>query len=95
MEPEKKTRARTTVVAKKKGSSSTAKAGGTKKAARAQDAGRPAFITEEERRGLIAEAAFLAAERRSFQGGSAEQDWIEAAAEIDARLLRRKQSNNT
>ncbi len=95
MEPGKKTRTRTTAVAREKGALSTAKAGGTKKTAGAQDAGRPAFIAEEDRRRLIAEAAYLAAERRSFQGGSAEQDWIEAEAEIDATLLRHKQSNNT
>lgn len=45
-------------------------------------------ITEDERRRLIAEAAYRRAERRGFRGGNAQSDWLEAEAEIDAKLLR-------
>lgn len=45
-------------------------------------------LTAEQRHDLIAKAAYLRAERRGFQGGSPEQDWLEAEAEIDASLLR-------
>ena len=95
MKLEKRTSSRTTAAATKKGASSSAKAGQTKKAVGAGDAARCAFITEKERRSLIAQAAYLAAARRSFQGGSPEKDWLEAEAEIDARLLRCEQSNNS
>jgi hypothetical protein len=40
----------------------------------------------EERHRLIAEEAYLRAERRGFDGGSPEQDWLEAEAAVDARL---------
>lgn len=40
----------------------------------------------ELRRQWIAEAAYYIAERRGFEGGSAEDDWRQAEAEID-RLL--------
>jgi hypothetical protein len=42
-------------------------------------------ITSEQRRQMIAEAAYLRAERRGF-GGDAVRDWCEAEAEVDARL---------
>jgi hypothetical protein len=45
-------------------------------------------IDEEERRQMIAQAAYLRAEARAFQGGSAEEDWLAAEAEIDAQLHR-------
>lgn len=40
-----------------------------------------------ERQRLIAEAAYLKAERRGFAGGDPEQDWNEAEAEVDQLLL--------
>jgi hypothetical protein len=43
-------------------------------------------VTPEQREAMIREAAYFCAQRRGFKGGSAEQDWREAAAEID-RLL--------
>lgn len=43
-------------------------------------------VSAEERRRLIAEAAYFKAERRGFPEGSALEDWIEAEAEIDALL---------
>ncbi len=39
------------------------------------------------RRTLIAETAYLRAERRGFTGGNPEQDWLEAETEIDCLLL--------
>jgi hypothetical protein len=43
-------------------------------------------INPEERRRLIAEAAYLRAEQRGFVGGSPEQDWLDAEAEVDRAL---------
>ncbi len=45
-----------------------------------------AAVGDEERRRMIAEAAYYKAERRGFAAGHDEQDWLEACAEIDARL---------
>jgi hypothetical protein len=42
----------------------------------------------DQRRQMIAEAAYFKAERRGFNGGDAVRDWCEAEAEIDARLRR-------
>ena len=44
-------------------------------------------VTAEEREHMIAEAAYYLAERRDFQGGDPIQDWLEAEAEIDHRLM--------
>ena len=45
-------------------------------------------ISEEVRRGMIAEAAYLRAERRGFTGGHEQEreDWLAAEAEVDALL---------
>jgi hypothetical protein len=51
--------------------------------AQAPHGSNPALGAEQRRR-LIAEAAYYLAERRGFQGGSPEQDWLEAEARIDA-----------
>ena len=42
----------------------------------------------DDRRRMIAESAYLRAERRGFVSGSAEQDWLEAEMEIDQLLLK-------
>ena len=47
-----------------------------------------AGVGTDERQHLIAEVAYLKAERRSFVGGDPEQDWKEAEAEVDRLLLR-------
>jgi Protein of unknown function (DUF2934) len=44
-------------------------------------------VSEEARRAMIAEAAYLRAERRGFATGNEEEDWLAAEAEVD-RLLR-------
>mgnify|MGYP000509970182 CR=1 FL=1 len=43
-------------------------------------------ISAEERYRLIAEAAYYRAEKRGFQGGDPNQDWIQAEKEVDAKL---------
>jgi len=44
-------------------------------------------VDAQQRHQMIAEAAYYLAEKRGFNGGDPEQDWLTAAAEIDARLL--------
>lgn len=46
-------------------------------------------ITSNQRRQMIAEAAYFRAERRGFNGGDTVRDWCEAEAEIDAELRKR------
>ncbi len=43
-------------------------------------------ITREERYRLIAEAAYFRALRRGFASGGEVRDWLEAEADVDARL---------
>ncbi len=43
-------------------------------------------VSEDVRRGMIAEAAYLRAERRGFAPGREEDDWLAAEAEVDALL---------
>jgi hypothetical protein len=43
-------------------------------------------ISENARRGMIAEAAYLRAERRGFSPGFEVEDWLAAEAEVDALL---------
>src|SRR5437867_12057176 len=51
----------------------------TRGAARAEIHSVPQpWLTAERRRLMIAEAAYLRAEGRGFQGGSAEDDWLQA-----------------
>ncbi len=40
---------------------------------------------EDQRRRMIADAAYFRAERRGFDGGDPVADWLEAEAEVDAR----------
>jgi hypothetical protein len=47
-----------------------------------------AFIAPEQRRAMIAEAAYYKAERRGFESGCALNDWFAAESEIDAMLMR-------
>ena len=49
-------------------------------------------ITREARYRMVAEAAYLRAERRRFEPGGEVNDWFEAEAEVDA-LLRSKGVN--
>jgi hypothetical protein len=45
-----------------------------------------AAVSADERRGMIALAAYVRAERRGFAAGSEAQDWLAAEKEIDALL---------
>ena len=61
----------------------------TKKAAASQmRVDTQSAVTSEERQKMIAEAAFLRAERRGFAGGDPTDDWLWAEAEIDKILSR-------
>lgn len=46
----------------------------------------PQRITHEERWRMVAEAAYLRAEKRHFATGGETDDWLAAEAEVDARL---------
>jgi hypothetical protein len=46
----------------------------------------PAPVTPEERHFLIAENAYLRAERRGFAPGGEREDWLAAEVEVDALL---------
>ncbi len=46
------------------------------------------ILSVEERRQMIAEAAYYRAERRGFVGGDPIEDWLTAEAEIEGRLNR-------
>src|SRR5262249_11206380 len=43
-------------------------------------------ITAEQRRRMIAEAAYYRAQQRGFEGGDATEDWLAAEAEIERAL---------
>ncbi len=49
-------------------------------------------VSNGERNGMIAEAAYLIAERRGFLGDAALDDWLRAEAEVSARLSGGKQA---
>jgi hypothetical protein len=46
------------------------------------------MISAEERRAMIAECAYLRAERRGFTTGDPIGDWLESEKEVDALLSR-------
>lgn len=43
-------------------------------------------VSDDERRSMIAEAAYFIAQRRGFDGGLELEDWLAAEAEVNARL---------
>lgn len=47
-------------------------------------------VSPEERYRMISERAYLLAEQRSFQGGDAVNDWLEAEAEVDSKFKTKK-----
>jgi len=61
-----------------------------RKATRAKQSAAPTRarveISENARRGMIAEGAYLRAERRGFTPGFEVEDWLAAEAEVDALL---------
>jgi hypothetical protein len=48
----------------------------------------PKQVSPEERRVLIAKAAYFRAERRHFAPGHEVEDWMAAEAEVDRELAR-------
>jgi hypothetical protein len=52
----------------------------------AAKAAAPVAVSEDVRRGMIAKAAYLRAERRGFAPGGEHEDWTAAEAEVDALL---------
>ena len=88
MEPEKKSATRKSGVSRKKSAPVSAVAGTRKKAPAAKGTRSRKSISSEERSHLIAEKAYLRAERRGFRGGDPVEDWLEAEAEVDAMLMR-------
>ena len=70
---------------------STASRSSAKKPAAGAAAKTPVAVpvSEDVRRGMIAEGAFLRAERRGFAPGHEAQDWLDAEAEVDALLKAR------
>jgi hypothetical protein len=46
-------------------------------------------VSEDVKRGMIAEGAYLRAERRGFAPGHEAEDWLAAEAEVDALLKAR------
>lgn len=46
-------------------------------------------VTEEQRRRMIAEAAYYLAQRRGFAAGDVTADWLAAEAQIDRMLAQR------
>lgn len=57
---------------------------------KAKGSARAKAPSPEERHRMIAEQAYLRAERRGFQGGDMVDDWLAAEAEVDHMLSRRK-----
>ena len=47
---------------------------------------RDADTSDDERRRMIAETAYLIARRRQFDGGLELEDWLAAETEVTARL---------
>jgi hypothetical protein len=74
-----------TTPAEKPAVTSPAKTTAASKSA-AKTAPRRTQVSEDMRRGMIAQAAYLRAERRGFTGGNETEDWLAAEAEVDALL---------
>jgi hypothetical protein len=58
-------------------------------------ASAPPALSVEDRRGMIAQAAYLYAEQRGFTGGDPVQDWLRAEAEVDAALASGQSATTT
>ena len=56
------------------------------KAAAEPEASTAITVSPEVRRAMVAQAAFLRAERRGFLPGGEVEDWLAAEAEVDALL---------
>ena len=68
-------------------STAAAKVTAPKRAAKLKGAAAPrAEVSPDKRRAMIAEAAYLRAERRGFAPGHEAEDWCAAEREVDALL---------
>jgi len=63
-----------------------AKRAAAPRAKRSADAPLRPAVTPDMRRGMIAESAYLRAERRGFAPGHEDEDWLAAEAEVDKLL---------
>ena len=61
---------------------------GTRKTA-ARPVSRRSSVSEQERQQLIAEQAYLRAEKRGFAPGGEVEDWLESEKWVDAQLRKR------
>lgn len=57
----------------------------------ADGAGSAGTVSADERHRMVAETAYFKAESRGLEGGSPEQDWLDAEAEVDAKFARKEQ----
>ena len=80
----KKKAAKKTTTAKQKTAKKTTAAKKKASNSRKKAANKP--ISADQRNRMIAEAAYYNAERRGFIGGNDVQDWLDAEAQVDARL---------
>ena len=55
---------------------------------RAKTVEEPMMVSSEQRRSMIAQFAYLRAERRGFEAGDPLTDWLESEKEVDALLSR-------
>jgi hypothetical protein len=63
-------------------------AGSTTKKKSKKEIVAPSLLhSSESRQALIAEAAYLRAERRGFAAGHELEDWLAGEAEVDQRLI--------
>jgi hypothetical protein len=79
----KKKATRKKAIAKKVIATVAKKKRATKRKATARKARRRLWAPEERYR-LIAEIAYLKAEKRGFEGGDPIQDWLDAEQEVDS-----------
>jgi Protein of unknown function (DUF2934) len=87
-EPPRTTDVQKVIKAEEKTPATTPKRKAAAPRAKRTSAKAPARVTvsEDVRRGMIAEGAYLRAERRGFASGHEEEDWLAAEAEVDALL---------
>ncbi|HHM04523.1 MAG TPA: DUF2934 domain-containing protein [Gammaproteobacteria bacterium] len=72
---------------RKRGSSAAGKSNASPSTPRRRSPKLPAVvITPEQRRQMIAEAAYYQAEKRGFSGGNPAEDWLAAEREVDRQL---------
>jgi len=60
----------------------------TPRKSRTKSSDAPALVSSERRRSMIAEHAYLRAERRGFNAGDPVADWLDSEREVDALLSR-------